>query len=167
MKTIHYMSLTADGHVVRAETMGGIPPAILADFMGHVAQAGALIIGRRTYNLFQGLGAISSIPGVVVVISTSLAGDTEGVSVARSASEALEVVLSRGGAAAVVGGGPEIYSLFLTEGLIDGLVLNIVPAMDGVGLTIATAAPAMLALRLTGVSELDGGVAQLRYDREG
>ena len=165
MKTIHYMSLTADGHVVRAETMGGIPPAILADFMGHVAQAGALIIGRRTYNLFQGLGAISSIPGVVVVISTSLAGDTEGVSVARSASEALEVVLSRGGAAAVVGGGPEIYSL--TVGLIDGLVLNIVPAMDGVGLTIATAAPAMLALRLTGVSELDGGVAQLRYDREG
>lgn len=165
MKTIHYMSLTADGHVVQAAASGGIPPVILADFMGRVAEAGALIVGRRTYDLFHAMGAIAAIPGQVVVLSHSLPASTPGVTVKRSPDEALSHLADQGLSAALVGGGPEIYSAFLAQGLIDELCLNVAPHLDGAGLTIATPSPVQVPLELTAVAELGDGIVQLRYRR--
>ena len=165
MKTIHYMSLTADGHVVQAETAGGIPPSILGDFMRLVSENGGLILGRRTYDIFLNMGAIGAIPGAVVVISRGLPLAQEGVTVARSPAEALRLLEAQGHVGALVGGGPEIYSAFLAEGLVDELHLNIVPMMDGAGLSIATPMPRPSPLELVGSGELADGVFQLRYRR--
>ncbi|WP_411287160.1 dihydrofolate reductase family protein [Phenylobacterium sp.] len=165
MKIVHYMSLTADGHVVQAASSGGIPPVILADFMGRVAEAGALVLGRRTYDLFHAMGAIGAIPGQVVVLSHALPASQPGVTVKRSPDEALSHLADQGLSAAIVGGGPEIYSAFLAQGLIDELCLNLTPAMDGAGLTIATPSPMPLHLELTAVAELGDGIVQLRYRR--
>jgi dihydrofolate reductase len=166
LKIIHYVTLTADGHVAQAERTGGIPPVIAADLMGVVAAGGGLVIGRRTFAIFQAMGAIASIPGAVVVVSQSLPAREPGVEVARSPLEALERLQDRGIAAAVIGGGAEIYSAFLALDRLDELYVNILPLIDGDGLSISTPARRELRLRLLSSRDLGGDTIQRRYARQ-
>lgn len=166
MKVIHYVTLTADGHVAQAERTGGIPPVIAADLMGVVAAGGGLVIGRRTYAIFQAVGAVASIPGAVVVVSRSLPVSEAGVEVARSPAEALERLQGRGIAAAVIGGGSEIYSAVLALDRLHELFVNILPLIDGEGLSIATPVRREMRLRLVSTRDLGGDVVQQHYARE-
>ena len=162
-KVILYVSLTADGRVARAEDTGGVPPVVLADLMGLVAQHGAMVIGRRTYELFRELGAIPTIPGRIVVISRSL-GSAPDVAVAGSPQEGLGLLADSGQAAAVLCGGVETYGSFLSFGAVDEVRLNIVPALMGRGPRLADW-DEPLGLTLVETAPLGDGIVQLRYER--
>jgi dihydrofolate reductase len=166
LKVIHYVTLTADGHVAQAERTGGIPPVIAADLMGVVASAGGLVIGRRTFAIFQAMGAVASIPAAVVVISRSLPASEPGVEVVRSPVEALDRLQDRGVAAAVIGGGPEVYSAFLALDRLDELYVNILPLIDGDGLSIATPGGREMRLRLLSSRDLGGDLIQQHYAQQ-
>lgn len=163
VKTILYVSLSADGRVARAEDLGGIPPVVLGDVMGLVARHGAMVIGRRTYELFRDLGAIGTIPGRIVVISASL-GSAPGVAVARSPEAGLALLAEGGLAAAVLCGGPETYEAFLRLGALDEAVLNIIPVLMGRGPGLGEW-EAPLGLDLVETVPLGEGIVQLRYGR--
>lgn len=165
MQTILYVSLTADGRVATGEG-GGIPPVVLGDLMGAVAKAGAMVIGRATYELFRGLNAIGSVPGVVMVVSTSL-GEAPGVAVAASPQAALDALSAQGLSTAVIGGGPKIYDAFLALGLVDEARINIVPQIVGRGPILAELGGAPLPLDLISARVLGDGIAQLHYRRVG
>lgn len=162
MNTIHYVSITADGRVVRAESGDAIPPSILEDLMGLVAEHGAIVVGRKTYELFSAMGAAGAIPGVMAVLSSSMP-PTDGVLVARSPQEALSRLADQGLTSVVVAGGPETYGAFQGAQPLDGLHLNIVPVLAGGGLQIATDPPVLQALELIATRSLGEGVVQLRY----
>ena len=163
LKTILYVSLTADGRVARAEDTGGVPPVVLADLMGLVARHGAMVIGRRTYELFRDLGAIETIPGRIVVISRSL-GSAPGVMVAGSPEAGLQKLADSGQAAAVLCGGVETYDSFLRMGAVDDVRLNIVPALMGRGPRLADW-DQPLGLAFVEAAPLGDGIVQLRYGR--
>lgn len=163
VKIILYVSLTADGRVARAEDTGGVPPVVLADLMGLVARHGAMVIGRRTYELFRDLGAIGTIPGRIVVISRSL-GSAPGVVVAGSPQDGLDKLAEGGQGAAVLCGGVETYDSFLRLGAVDEVRLNIVPALMGRGPRLADW-DKPLALAFLEAVPLGDGIVQLRYGR--
>ena len=164
MPIILYVSMTADGRVARAEDSGGIPAVVLGDIMALVAQQGAMVLGRRTYELFRDLGAVESIPGRIVVISRTL-GATPGVEVAGSPAEGMDRLARDGLASAVLCGGAETYDSFLRLGVLDEMRLNILPALMGRGPRLADWDDP-LALTLVGSADLGEGIVQLRYRRE-
>ena len=165
MKTILYMSLTADGHIPQADRGDRLPPEILADSMTHMAAAGNLVVGRTTYELLRSLAPAGGMPAQVVVVSRSLAAAGDGALVARSPGEALRLLSDRGFAAAFVLGGAQLYSAFLAEGLVDELYLNITPELFGAGLHIGGAERRSIDLELLSSSEVMPGTPQLHYRR--
>jgi dihydrofolate reductase len=163
VKTILYMSLTADGHIPQADLGDRLPPEILADSMGHVARAGNLVVGRTTYELLRGLAPPEGLPGQVVVVSRTLEQEEAGPLVARSPAEALKLLAGGGLDSAFVLGGGQVYSAFIAGGLVDELYLNITPEIFGSGLHISTAERTSLDLELLGSSEILKDTIQLRY----
>lgn len=53
MKTILYMTLTANGYFAQADETRPITKEILDDFRQFVGKSGNLISGRRTYDLMR------------------------------------------------------------------------------------------------------------------
>ncbi len=155
--------MTADGRVARAEDTGGVPPVVLGDLMGLVARQGAMVIGRRTYELFRDVGAIETIPGRIVVLSQSLVS-APGVSFSKSPQSALAQIAAQGCAGAVLCGGVEAYDAFLRIGSIDEVCLNIIPVLMGRGPQFAEWNEP-LGLSLMDTDLLGEGIVQLRYGR--
>ncbi|MDA4111666.1 MAG: dihydrofolate reductase family protein [Thaumarchaeota archaeon] len=166
MKIVQYMGLMANGcyAVVDESNQSGsinleevLPKEVMANFAQTVGKFGDLIIGRRTFDLFP-----SRMPGIEMVVLSRSPLKYEGVNVAASPSEALSLLEKKGFETALVGGGAQIVSTFLSQGLVDELYINIYPLI-GKGSTFATSENFQASLELIGVDKLSSDIVQLHY----
>src|SRR5262245_38630218 len=104
MKTILYMTLTANGYFAQADETHPIPKEILDNFRQFVGKTGNLINGRRTYELIRARIAQGIFSGIELVIVSHSLRQTEGVSLATSPQEALQHLDQKGFDTALVGG---------------------------------------------------------------
>ena len=95
------------------------------------------------------------------MVSRSLT-HAEGARVTASPQEALHHLERKGFETALVGGGAELDSAFLSQGLVDEIFLNIEPVMMNGGSFLAMDGAAEARLRLDGTARL-GDVVQLHY----
>ncbi len=105
MKTILYMSLTANGYFAQPDQTHPIPKEVLNNFTQFVGKTGNLIIGKRTYDLMRDRIAQGGFSGIEVVIVSHSAFQSNGIGVAPSPHEALEYLERKGFDTALVGGG--------------------------------------------------------------
>jgi dihydrofolate reductase len=162
MKTIAYFTLTADGFLPRAEEKG-LPSfgQVITDSMKIAKKAGALIVGRTTWESMEE----DESPVPVVVVSKSMPKKDNGAMVARSPAKALEMLKREGIEGALVGGGAKLYSSFLAQDLVDELYVNIAPDLLGKGLRIEGPRRHAETLKLMRRTPMDEGVTQLHYRR--
>jgi dihydrofolate reductase len=160
MKTIAYFTLSADGFLPKAQEKG-LPPhdQVISDSMDVAQEAGAMILGRTT---FEETGEDES-PVQVVVVSKSPLSKPNGALVADSPAKALQMLEEKGFHTAMVGGGAQLFSSFLGQGLIDELYVNVAPELLGKGLRIETHQRHAERLKLIDTASLDRGVIQLHY----
>jgi dihydrofolate reductase len=165
MKTVLYGSISANGGLAEASPDHPIAPEVLADFVGRVGTTGNLIVGRRTHQMVLALGAGAMLAGSgadLVVLST---GDQQaaGAEVVADPAAAMQHLAERGHDAALVGGGAATYRSFLRAGLVDELVLNILPELTDRGLDMALPAGEHAGVELEAVTSLAPAIVQLRY----
>lgn len=163
MKTILYMTLTASGYVAQADEAHPTPKEILADFRQFVVKNGNLINGRRTFDLMRDRIAQESFSDIEVVIVSRRSLQAEGVSVATSPHEALQHLGRKGFDTALVGGGAQLDSSFLSQGLVDEIYLNVEPAIMSKGLRLVTREDFEASLALLDTTELSDSTIQLHY----
>lgn len=162
MKTILYATLSVDGYIGQAGEGRSIPKAILTNFMQMVGTCGNLIIGRRTYDLMYGENAGALFSGVeLMVVSTSL--QTNGVQCATSPQSALQHLNQKGFESALIGGGAQLDSAFLSNGLVDELYLNIDPRIANKGIRLTMADGFESDLKLMETTHLGENIVQLHY----
>lgn len=130
-----------------------------------IATIDAIVMGRATYE--AGLGfPVWPYTGQRVVVLTS--GSKESVNGEEFSSEEPTALVERLGAEGVrriyVDGGATIRS-FLAAGLIDDLVISVIPRILGRGIPLFGLGIPSLALRLDGTETFDSGLVQLRYSR--
>ncbi|MGA9762958.1 MAG: dihydrofolate reductase family protein [Gaiellaceae bacterium] len=164
MKTVLYVTLSANGLVTQADGTHPIPPEILRDFAQHVQRAGNVVVGRRTFELMAAQGASGAMAGIATVVVTGSGLKVDGIEVAASPQEALELLERRGCETALVGGGAALDASFLALGLVDEICLNIEPVLMSKGLALESGADRAISLRLVGTATLGENVVQLRYD---
>ena len=141
--------------------MSSLPKEVLNNLAERVGKIGNLIVGRRTYELLGEL-PISQMTGVDrVVISHSLL-NYNGVSAVASPVEALSHLKQRGFDIAFVGGGAQLASAFLSQGLVDEIYLNIYPLVSK-GRTFAISENLETNLELVGVDKLSNDIVQMHY----
>ncbi|MBI1881723.1 MAG: dihydrofolate reductase family protein [Chloroflexi bacterium] len=163
MKTILYMTLTANGYFAQADETHPIPKEILDNFRQFVGKTGNLINGRQTYDLMRDRIAQGGFSGIEVVIVSHSPLQAEGVSPAASPHEALQHLDQKGFDTALVGGGAQLDSAFLSQGLVDEIYLNVEPIIVSKGIMLVTGEGFEASLQLIGAVKLSDNIIQLHY----
>ncbi len=165
MKTILWATLTANGNYAQSGPENPPKPEALGDFAAQAQAAGNFIVGRKTFEGMRGNDGPGPFADLDIVVVSKSASAIPGVTVVGSPREALNYLERRGHQAALIGGGADIHNSFLGEGLVDEVIFNVAPVMEGKGLNLLIDQENY---RYRHVEWLDckplgGGVVQLRY----
>ncbi|MFD0693443.1 dihydrofolate reductase family protein [Paenibacillus sp. GCM10027628] len=164
MKTILWATLSANGNYAQSSPENPPKKEALDDFAKHAKAAGNFIVGRRT---FEAMAAGDGGPFAdldIVVVSKNVDA-LPGATIARSPQEALDYLQLKGHQTAVVAAGADLHNAFLGQGLVDELIFNVAPVLEGKGLhlMIDTDNYTFKDVQLLDTKPLGGGVIQLHY----
>ncbi|GMK49076.1 riboflavin biosynthesis protein RibD [Paenibacillus glycanilyticus] len=165
MKTILWATLSANGNYAQSGPDNPPKKEALHDFATHAKAAGNFIVGRRTFEGMRGNGGPGPVGEVDIVIVSRNASDIPGVTVVRSPEEALNHLRQKGHHTALISGGADIHNSFLSQNLVDEVIFNVAPVMEGKGLNILIDKDNYLYkhVELLNCKPLGGGIVQLRY----
>ncbi len=161
------MTLSANGLIAQADETHQISPEVLGDFVQQVKRAGNVIVGRRTFELMSAQTSQGAFPGIETVVVTRSGLRIDGVNVAASPQQALELLERKGHEAALIGGGATLDASFLSQGLVDEIYLNIESILTSKGLALDFDTGVAVDMQLTGSAQLSENVVQLHYDVSG
>lgn len=174
MKTILWATLTANGNY--AQSSPEHPPKMeaLDDFAAQARATGNFIVGRRTFEGMQDQNRIAQTETAsggnpfayldIVVISQNVK-DIPGVKIVESPQEALNYLQGKGHTTALLSGGADLHNAFLGQGLVDEVIFNVAPVMEGKGLNLLLDQDQYQYqdVQLLDCKPLGGGIIQLRY----
>lgn len=165
MKTILWATLTANGNYAQSGPENPPKKEALDDFFAHAKSAGNFIVGRRTFEGMRGNGGPGPFADIDIVVVSKSAATIPGVKVARSPEEALDYLKEKGHPSALVSGGADIHNSFLGRGLVDEVIFNVAPVLEGKGLKLLIDEDnySFKHVRLLDCKPLGSGVVQLRY----
>lgn len=170
MKVILYMAITANGIIAKEDDSSEFLTETEAEsYMDAVKGAGALIIGRRTYEVLSAQPEFEEFlkAGVKIVAvshdSTLTLKDSKHV-IAHSPQEALELFKEFN--EVVVAGGAKLNASFMEEGLIDEMYLDIEPSILGKGIPLFNGNDFEKNLKFLGHKMLSDNEIQLHYKVE-
>lgn len=139
MKVILYMATTVNGFIAKPDDSADFITKVESEsYVSNVLDAGALIIGRRTYGIlstqpeFQEF--LKAKVKIVAVSHNDFKVADSNHAVAHSPKEALALV--NGFQKVIVAGGGTLDASFLEENLIDEIYLDIEPAVLGKGIPL-------------------------------
>jgi len=171
MRVVLYIATSLDGFI--ADRDGGVDwleqHAAAADgdygYAEFYRSIGALVMWRTTYDQVRGFGDWPY-PGKPTVVFTHVRPDADRPDVSFTADDPAAVVASlrehTDGDLWLVGGGRLIAS-FREQGLIDKIILTVIPVLLGEGVPLFVGAQPEKALRLSDVQRFESGIAQLHY----
>ncbi|HIC77319.1 MAG TPA: dihydrofolate reductase [Candidatus Dadabacteria bacterium] len=133
MKTFLIAALSADGFI--AKDSGHLADWTSKEdkkfFMEITKKVGVIIMGQNTYETIG-----KPLPDRLNIVY-SYDKKYEGVEVTqKNPKELLEDLEKRGYREVVIGGGSQIYTMFMEKGLVDTLYLSVEPVIFGKGLTL-------------------------------
>ncbi|AKG37047.1 dihydrofolate reductase family protein [Paenibacillus durus] len=167
MKTTLWATLTANGNYAQSSPENPPKKEALDDFAAHAIAAGNFIVGRRTFEGMLENGGVGDGPfaDLDVVVVSGNAGDLPGVTIARSPQEALNYLQQKGHQTALIGAGADLHNAFLSQGLVDEVIFNVAPVMEGKGLNLLIDKDnyQYKHVQLLDCKPLGSGVVQLRY----
>ncbi|KIL39258.1 dihydrofolate reductase [Gordoniibacillus kamchatkensis] len=165
MKTILWATLTANGNYAQSGPEHPPKKEALDDFAAHAKAVGNFIVGRRTFEGMRGNGGPGPFAGIDIVVVSKNASEIPGVTVARSPKEALDYLKQKGHQSALISGGADIHNSFLGQGLVDEVIFNVAPVLEGKGLNLLIDKDSYRYkhVQLLECKPLGGGVVHLRY----
>jgi dihydrofolate reductase len=163
MKVTLWATLSANGNYARATPENPPRSEALADFRQQALAHGNFIVGRKTFEGFAARGPNPDFRNLDIIVVSRNSLPIEGVLVANSPSAALTLLAARKHASALISGGEALHNAFLDEGLVDEMILNVAPILEGSGLNIHLPVGKHLPVQLSGCREIGGGMVQLRY----
>ena len=135
MKTILWAALTANGNYAQSSPEHPPKQEALDDFATQARAAGNFIVGRRTFEGMQASGG-GSFDGIDIVVLSSRHKEIPGVKLVSSPQEALNYLQEKGHTIALLSGGAELHNAFLAHGLVNEVIFNVVPVLEGKGLNL-------------------------------
>jgi dihydrofolate reductase len=163
MKVTLWATLSANGNYARATPDNPARAEALADFRQRALENGNFIVGRKTFEESAARGPNPDFRDADIVVVSRSGSGNEGLLSATSPRAALELLASRGHTKALISGGETLHNAFLADGLIDEVILNIAPVLEGGGLSIHLPPGTHRPIEFISCSEIGGGLVQLRY----
>ncbi|MDG9922680.1 MULTISPECIES: dihydrofolate reductase family protein [unclassified Pseudomonas] len=166
---IYHVAASLDGYIARPDgQVDWLSPAVTDDSHGYAAfyqGIDGLLMGRATYDMLRGLDNAWPYAGkpCLVLARNPLEAPPSDVDGRHCTPiEALEELAARGCKRVWLVGGGSLAGNCLAAGLLDELLVNIVPYLLGAGIPLF-ATGLERRLRLRGQQSLSSGVTQLHY----
>ena len=135
-------------------------------YEGFTADVGALLMGRRTFDVVSGFDE-SFYDELTVIVATHRSLPASSPPTVSSASGTVEEVVAearrRSGAKDVYVDGGQMVCAVLDAGLLDELITTVLPTVRGPGVGLFDALGGPRELDLVGVATNDGGAVQLTW----
>lgn len=165
MKTILWATLTANGNYAQSSAENPPKPEALNDFATQARAAGNFIVGRRTFEGMQASGGGAAFADMDIVVVSQNVKEIPGVKVEDSPQEALNYLQEKGYTTALLAGGADLHNAFLGQGLVDEVIFDVAPVLEGKGLNLLldTGHYQYKDVRLLDFKSLGGGVVRLHY----
>jgi dihydrofolate reductase len=164
MKTILWATLTANGNYAQSSPEHPPKPEAFNDFVTHARTAGNFIVGRRTFEGMQA-GAGNPFGEIDIVVVSQSVKEIPGVKAVGSPQEALNYLQAKGHTTALVGAGADLHNAFLAQGLVDEVIFDVAPVLEGKGLKLLldTDHYQYQDVQLLDFKPLGNGIVQLHY----
>jgi dihydrofolate reductase len=165
MKVILYMAISIDGFIAKKDgDSDWVSPVDTVNFEKMIKEKGCIIVGRRTFDQYQGnIYPVIGVTNIVVTTELSLKSETNSVVYAKSPNEAVKLAQEKGHNEALLIGGGITNGLFLKEGLVDEVFLSVHPLILGEGIKLFEKVESYIKLELINHKELKKGLIQLHY----
>lgn len=159
------MAISIDGFIAKKDgDSDWVSPVDSANFEQKIKEKGCIIVGRRTFDQYQGdLYPVKDVTNIVLTSDPSLKSEKNNVVYAQSPKGAVKAIQERGHDKALLIGGGTTNGLFLKEGLIDEVFLSVHPLMLGSGIKLFEGVETDIKLKFLDQKELGEGLTQLHY----
>jgi dihydrofolate reductase len=161
-----YAATSLDGFIAGPDDdLSWLPPAgAETDYEEFLGAVGAVVMGRRTWEILPSLGPYPYAELPAYVMSRTLEPGRRGPVVVTAASpQELAAELRDGDGVAWLVGGGGVFGAFAAAGLVDEWIITVVPALLGQGVPLLAPGTPRQTLALTGRRDFPGGLVQLRY----
>lgn len=164
-----YIAASLDGFVARSDDrLDWLPVPSAGEDYGYaefLARVDTLVMGRRTYEVTRSFGAWPYAGRRTFVLSRTRAetADPEVTFTAEDPAALVRRLRAEPGRGLWLVGGGESLRPILAAGLVDEIILTLVPIVLGAGRPLFLPQDRSLPLRLLGTTSFPDGLVQLRY----
>ena len=168
-KLKYHVAITADGFIAREDGSFDCFPMEgehVADYLESLKSYGAVIMGRKTYEVGLKMGVTNPYPHLksYVFSRTMKESPDEGVKfVAKDAVEVVRKLKAETGKDIYLCGGADLATELFKEGLIDEVILKVNPLLLGSGIPLMADIGRHVDLELIGSKVYNSGVVLLSY----
>ena len=171
-KLVYHIATSVDGYIARADGSVDFFPSEgdhIPDYIAHLQNDyAAVVMGKNTYDMGLKHGVRGPYPWLdSYVVSKSITrSPNERVKIWNGSPAGLVTELkAQAGKPIYLCGGSQLAAALFAQGLIDELILKVNPVLlGGGGMSLTTALPQHVPLRLTGDKRYQSGVVLLTYD---
>lgn len=166
MKITLYMAISVDGFIARKNgDSDWVSPVDVKNFEQAIEEHGCIIVGRRTFEQYQGdLYPVKGVTNIVVTSDRSIKSSHPDVSfVSEPVENILKFIEKKGHTKALLIGGGTTNASFLTAGVIDEVILSVHPLILGDGIRLFADGEQDVKLSRIFVEQLSEGLIQIRY----
>lgn len=157
--------MTLDGFVAKKDgDSDWVSPLDSAIFEKKIKEMGCLIVGRKTFDQYQGdLYPVSGVTNIVLTSNSSIKSKHPNVFYASSPKDATSIAQAQNHDRALLIGGGTNNGLFLKANLIDEVYLTVYPLVFGEGIKLFEKLETNVKLKLLDQKLIDAGLIHLHY----
>ena len=166
MKTTLFLSVSIDGMIADKHGIPLFPEGSWENWCSLVNETGNVIAGRSSFEQVNNpeMGAALHPKHKIVLSSRDLDLTDSDWQQAKSPKEALQILEDAGVEEAIVGGGRAVAHAFMSEGLIDHIVIDLNPVAFGEGTPIFGDSIDIPQLKLLSTKPINENTLRLRYE---
>jgi dihydrofolate reductase len=165
MKKILHMAISMDGFIAKPNgDSNWVSKVDSALFEKRCKEAGCIIVGRKTFDQFQGeLYPMDGIPNIVLSSMSHPDIKHDNVFYVNSPERAIEMAGEMSHGPVLIAGGGQTNGAFLQSGLIDEIFLSVHPLLINKGIKLFEGIDVSPKFTLIDTKALDDGLVELHY----
>ena len=166
MKTTLFLSVSIDGMIADKQGIPMFPEGAWEEWCSVVNDTGNVIAGRSSFEQVNNPEMYEALHPNYKIVLSSKKLDLNGTGWVQAASpkEALTILKDANVEEAIIGGGRSVAHAFMSEGLVDHIVMDLHPVVFGEGIPMFGGAIEMPQLKLLESKSLNENALRLRYE---
>lgn len=169
MKVILYNAISIDGFIATPDgNSDWVAEADIPFFEKEIEKAGCIIIGRKTFEQYEGeLYPVKNVTNIVLTSKPNRENKYENVLFTdKPLKEVLQLAEEKGFKNVLLVGGGTVNGSFLDENLIDEIIVDIHPIVLGKGIKLFEANPTILNYEKVSCKNLESDLTLIRYKKK-